>query len=88
VARPAARVAKIGAEGELAVGPRRDQLVGATVPEGDDLVEVGGRLASLVLERNRRHGHPDVIGEEGDEAVDVAGPVGPGEPGNEVLFGR
>ena len=48
VAGPAARVAEVGAEGELTVGPGRHQLVGAALTEGDRDVEAGGEFSSLV----------------------------------------
>jgi hypothetical protein len=45
VAPATGRVADVRAEGGLAVRPRRDQVVGATVTEDDRGVELRGELA-------------------------------------------
>ena len=77
---------QVGAEGELAVGPGGDEPVGAPVPERDLGQEAGDRVVALVLQRRRRHGQPGVVGEQGDDAVHVAGLVGAGEPLDELLL--
>ena len=46
------------------------------------------RLAAPVFQRHRRHGQPDVVGEQGDELVHVAGFEGLGELGDDRLLGR
>jgi hypothetical protein len=53
------------------------------VAEGDRGVEPGGELKALVLEWDGRHRHPHVLRQEGDEPVDVADLIGPGEPGGQ-----
>src|SRR5205814_1252877 len=83
----AAGFAQVGAEGELAVGPGGDEPVGAPVAERDLGQEAGDRAVALVLQRRRRHGQPGVVGEQGDDAVHVAGLVGAGEPLDELLLG-
>jgi len=42
---------------------------------------------ALVLERHRRHGDADVLGEQGHERIDVAGPVRTNELLDERLLG-
>ena len=85
----AARITHVRAECRLAVGPRLDEAVGATVAEGHGGEEARRLLEAVVLERHRRHRHRDVVGEEGHERVDVAGLVGAGEAVDErTLLGR
>jgi len=81
------RLAQVGAEGELAVGPGGDEPVGAPVAERDLGQEAGDRAVALVLQRRRRHGQPGVVGEQGDDAVHVTGLVGAGEPLDKLLLG-
>src|SRR5215831_3035817 len=80
-------VPDVGAEGGLAVGAGRDHPVGAALPEGHHTQEPRRQLTALVLQRDRRHAQQDVVGEQGDEGVDVAGVVSAGEPGDELAFG-
>ena len=70
----------------LVVGPGRDQPVGAACPECCCFQELGREFAAVVFKRNRRHGQPDVAGEQGDDRVKVAVLVGPGEPGDQFLL--
>ena len=69
---PSLRVGEIAAEGRLGVGPRgHDAQRPAThlLPVAE---EGADRVLSLVLERQRRHGEPGVVGEQSDHLVDVA----------------
>jgi cytochrome d ubiquinol oxidase subunit II len=74
------RLAQVGGDGELSVGAGGDEPVGSAVAERDLGQETGDRAVPLVLQRRRRHGQPGVVGEQGDDAVHVAGLVGAGEP--------
>ena len=80
------RVLQVQAECGLVVGPGRDQPVGAAGPECCCFQELGREFAAMVFKRNRRHGQPDVAGEQGDDRVKVAVLVGPGEPGDQLLL--
>ena len=86
--RPAGGITDIGGECRLAVGPGFDEAVGATVAEGDGGHESGGLLGALVLERQRRHGHGDVVGEQSDERVDVTDLIEVGEAVHELALLR
>ena len=48
----------------------------------------GHDVAALVLERHRRHRHEDVVGQQGDDRVEVGRLVGADELGHERLLGR
>jgi hypothetical protein len=48
--------------------------------------EGGDRPVALVLERLRRHREQGVVGEQGDEVVDVAALDGVGEAPDQVAF--
>ena len=84
---PGLRVADVEAERGLAVGPGRYQPGRPARPERGGREELRGQLASLVLERERRHGQPGVVGEQGDDAIHVGGLEGPGEPIHQLLLG-
>src|SRR5271166_211884 len=74
-------------EGRLAVGPGRDQPVPSRTPPGVDVAqEAGDGLRALVLERDRRHREPGVVGQQRDHAVDVVGGERGGEPRRDVPF--
>src|SRR5581483_5678332 len=70
---------EVGTEGQLAVGPGRDEVVGAA-PQNDGSEEAGHDVPPDVLEGDRRHRHADVLGEQGHQPVDVARLVGLHEP--------
>jgi hypothetical protein len=72
-------VASVDGQCELPVGPGGDDAVRAAGSESDGLEESGGEITALVLERQRRHRQPDVLGQEGDNGAQVAVLVGPGE---------
>ena len=80
-------VTHVHTERGLAIGPGGDQPDPASLPE-DQREEPRGQLAALVLQRNRRHGQPGVLGQQGDDAVHVRRLEGPGQLGNESLLGR
>jgi hypothetical protein len=80
------RVPGVEAERGLAIGPGRDNAGPAAGAEPGGGEEPGDRLAAVVLQRERRHGHGDVLGQQGDDAGDVAGLVGAGEPVDQVPF--
>ena len=80
-------IVQIDAEGRLAVGPGRDQPEAPALPDGGE--ELGRQRAALVLQRHWRHGHPHVIGHQGNHAIHVPGLEGQGEPFDECpLAGR
>jgi hypothetical protein len=82
---PACGVGAVDREGGLAVGSGLDQPV--AVPVREELGEAaGGDGAAAVLERAGRHGEPDVVGQQGDEAVEVSGGVGGGELADQLLL--
>src|SRR5450631_1340259 len=78
VGDPGPRVADVKAERGLAVGPGRYQPVAAALP--DRRQEPARQLAALVLQRKRWHGQPDIVGEQGNDIINVAALEGPGEP--------
>jgi hypothetical protein len=80
------RILGVHAERGLAVGPGRDEAGPAAGAEPGGGEEPGDQLAAVVFQRKRRHGRGDVLGEQGDDAGDVAGLVGAGEPVDQVPF--
>jgi hypothetical protein len=68
----AGRGAEVGPERQLAVRARRHEVIGP-VPAEDGGVEAGHVGPALVFEGNRRHGDVDVVGQQGDQGVDIAG---------------
>jgi hypothetical protein len=73
VADRGVRVAQVAGEGGLPVRPGGDEPgPPGPVPERNLAQEVPDRVTSLVLKRERRHGEPGVLGEQGDDRLDVA----------------
>ena len=64
---------EVTAEGGLAVGARRHEPQWRTAAYGAVVQEGADRGAALVLVRLRRHRQPGVVGQQGYDAVDVAG---------------
>src|SRR6476620_5492908 len=56
------RVPGVEAERGLAIGPGRDNASPAAGAEPGGSEEPGDRLAAVVLQRERQHGHGDVLG--------------------------
>ena len=81
------RRAGVEAEGRLAVGPGRDRPVDPAHRE-EELEEVGDDVTTVVLVGQRRHREEHVVGEEADQAVEVAGLVGADEPGDQLVLRR
>jgi hypothetical protein len=74
-------------EGGLAVGPGWYQSVGASLAEGHRRMELCSKFVAAILEWPRRHGHSNIFGEHGNQALHVCGGVRAGECGNKLLFG-
>ena len=81
------RCAPVHAECGLAVGPGRDEPDFGAGPEYRGAKEPGGCRAALVFERGGRHGQQHVAGQQGDQAADVMGLIGPGQPGQQRTLG-
>jgi hypothetical protein len=81
------RVAGVEAEGRLAVGPDWYQAGGPAGPECGRREEPACQLASLVFQRQRRHGQPDILGEQRKDAVHVGRLKCPGQPVNQLPLG-
>ena len=72
---------QVAAQGELPVRAGRSQVHAPGAAEAEAGPQEGAdRVRSLVLVRRGRHGQPGVAGEQRDQAVDVGGEVGIGEP--------
>ena len=78
--------AEVGAEGWLAVSSRRDEVESPAWAE-DAGAEAGDDISPLVFEGHGWHRHEDVVGEQGDDGVEVRGLVGVDERGDEGSFG-
>jgi alpha-1,2-mannosyltransferase len=79
-------VAQVAPEGRLAVGPGRDQPeLDGRADQGEEVLD---RVAPLVHERQRRHRERDVLGQQGDDGLDVAALVSLGEPGDDLPLTR
>jgi hypothetical protein len=61
--------------------------LGPLEPDGRRGQEPVSQVAALPFERNGRHGQPDVLGQEADDAVDVLGLEGPGESLDQLPLG-
>ena len=85
VAGTAVRTAQIGAKCRLAVCPRGYEVVHPGLTENTG-VEAGNDVAALPFQGDGRHGHLHVVGEHGEQLVDVAGLVRPHEPLHEGLL--
>src|SRR6266508_50570 len=82
----AAGGAKVGPERRLTVGSRRDEVnPPARVEDAGE--EPGHDVAALVFEGNRWHGDVDIVGEQGDQRVQIPGLVGADELCHERLLG-
>jgi hypothetical protein len=71
VADAAGGGAKVGSERRLPIRPRRHEVVRSAAQQTG--AEAGDDVAAVVFERNRRHGHADIGGEQGDQRVDITG---------------
>src|SRR6266545_2020430 len=67
--------AKVGFERRLTVGSRRHE-VNPLVRVEDAGEEAGHDVAALVFEGNRWHGDVDIVGEQGDQRVEILALVG------------
>src|SRR6266540_6588529 len=67
--------AKIGPERRLTVGSRQHEVNPPARAE-DAGEKAGHNVAALVFEGNRWHGEVDIVGEQGDQRVEIAGLVG------------
>src|SRR5215217_1020015 len=74
------RVREVAAERRLPVGSGGHDTQRRAPPLGSVTQEDGDRLVSLVLERLGRHREQGVVGEQGDDLVDVAAVDGVREP--------
>jgi hypothetical protein len=63
-------------------------LAATASPAGGLAQEGLDRRGSLVLEREGRHRHPGVVGEEGDDRGDVVGFPGVDEASDELALAR
>jgi hypothetical protein len=76
----------VNPERRLAIRPRRYEVISPALLENPG-VEVGHDVATVVFERNRRHGDDDIGGEQGDQRVDIARLVRADELCRERLLG-
>jgi hypothetical protein len=63
---------EVATEGWLAIGARRHEPQGRAAADGAVVQEGADRDPALVLVRLGRHRQPGVVGEQGDDGVDVA----------------
>jgi hypothetical protein len=68
----AVRRAQVGTERRLAVGSGRHEIEPAARAE-DAAAEARDEVPPLVFEGNRRHGDEDIVGQQGDERVEIGG---------------
>jgi hypothetical protein len=59
-----------------------------SVAERDGGQEVRDRVVALVFERQRRHGEPGIVGEQGDNGLDVGAFEGVGQPCRDLPLAR
>ena len=89
VADRGVRVAQVAAEGGLAVRPGGNEPgLPGSVAERDGVQEMPDRVGALVLERQRRHREPGIVGEQGDDRRDVAALERVGERDGDLLLAR
>ena len=68
----AGRGAQVGSERRLTVGSCWHEVEPATSAE-DAGAEAGHDVSALVFEGHRRHRHEDVVGQKGDQRVEIGG---------------
>jgi hypothetical protein len=78
--------AQVGPERRLTIGSRRHEVNPPARAE-DAGEEAGHDVAALVFEGNRWHGEVDVVGDQGDQRVQIPGLVGADERCHERLLG-
>ena len=82
----AGRGAEVGPERRLTVGSRRYEV---EPPARADhaCVEASHDVTTFVFEGERWHREEDIVGEQGDQVVEIAGLVGADELRNDRLLG-
>src|SRR5262245_25473467 len=75
----AGRGAQVEPERRLTIRSRRHEVIRPARAE-EAGVEAGHEVAALVFEGNGWHGDGNIGGEQGDQRVDIAGPVRADEP--------
>jgi hypothetical protein len=79
-------VGEVAAEGGLAVGAGGYEAEVGAAPAGTVIDEPGDGGRALVLVGLGGHGEPGVVGQEGDDAVDVAALDGGGEQSDDLVL--
>lgn len=79
---------EVATEGGLAVGARRHQPQGRAAADGAVVQEGADRVVALVFVGLGRHGQPGVVGQQGDDGVDVARLEGVREAADDVPLAR
>ena len=79
---------QVAAIGGLGIGAGAHQPEATLAPPRGAGAQKGRhRLWAVVLVRRWRHGQPRVVGEQGNDAVDIACGEGGGEPAGEIALG-